>query len=144
MTTSIEFTEAQQDLASRISRIVFLVRSQEAADTKARQDVATANLSSFNIDALVEAASWQRPLHTLNIFLRKMDKVAVISEHGRVLEITDEVELQALMATLKEATTEAFLEWYKPNSTSNIDVEIKLGEHVAWQQAMKVASGSRF
>lgn len=146
--TRIEFTPDQAELADLVTRIVYLYTGWQDADTAARAKVAdpTQGLSSFRVDDLIAAAGTEAPRIQIAHFLATVDGTAVVRAEatGRVMEILDEAKLREMLDYFTTAVTERFTGWYKPNSTSNADVEIKLSEHAAWQRAWRVATGRHF
>jgi hypothetical protein len=142
--TRIEFTPQQANVADRIERVVALTTGWGNDDEEARRKVQTDFLSSFRIEPLIVAAGRQEPLTWMRAFLGRIEDAAVISERGRVLELLDPAKAADQLEKLCGNAQDRFESWYKPNSTSNVDVEIKLAEHEAWQSLYRVATGKRF
>jgi uncharacterized protein (DUF1778 family) len=142
---AVDFTEEQDRLTELTTRVLWLRKSWDEADLKARAKVSEGNsLSSFLLDELVEAAARQTVRRTMAAFQERISEVVTLSETLRITEILDWDKFQEFFGYIKEEATDRFMDWYQPNSTSNVSVEISLAEHAAWQQLMKVASGKRF
>jgi hypothetical protein len=142
--TRIEFTEEQTHTADLIERVAALSKGWHINDEDARRGVQTGSLSSFRIEPLIDAAGREEPQRWLTAFLERMDDAAVISERGRLLEFLDPAKAAELLQQLQASAVDRFESWFKPNSTSNVDVEIKLAEHEAWQAVARVSTGKRF
>ena len=139
-----DFTEALANVAELVYRYSSTLRAWDKDEEKAKADVAAGSLSSFTIDKLVWAASTQSPRYNIQGWLRKVDETCTRSEIGRVTEVQDEAKLVDLVQYFNDYVTDQFTDWYRPNSTSNVDVEIKLGQHEAWKELFRIASGRRF
>lgn len=139
-----DFTKEQAKVADRIARISALARGWAQDAAEARAAVATAYLDSFRIEDLVTTAARQRILADVNKFLLKCVGSVVLTDYGQVAEFTDFAKAAELLGQLTEIAEEAYEGWHRSNSTSNVDVEIKLREHEAWQSVMRVATGKRF
>jgi len=141
-----EFTNEQVEAVHTAERINRLQRDWLADLTTARAKVAENDfLSSFDLEDLCTANSRVEVLQRLNTYNRKLKEFCETSEETRrILAITNWEEFQKLQAYVLNMATESYMEWYRPNSTSVMDVELKLRQHEAWQTLQGVASGRKF
>jgi len=145
-TKAVDFSEDLARKAELTARILQRGMHWDMDDRMARAKAAdpTKSLSSFIIDDLIKSAGTEGARRSIAAFRRRLDGVVTLNDHGRITEVHNEERLAELLQYMVESVTEQFMDWYKPNSTSNADVEIKLHEHAAWQELYKVATGKRF
>lgn len=141
---AVDFSETLETKADTVYSYSATLRSWDKEEEKAKEDIAAGSLTSFTIDRLVWAASTRSARYDLMNWLRKVDETCTRNDLGRVTEVHDEAKFIGLVDYFNEYATDRFTDWYRPNSTSNIDVEIKLGQHEAWKDLFRIASGRRF
>ncbi|MDQ5840907.1 MAG: hypothetical protein M3537_07155 [Chloroflexota bacterium] len=149
--TRIEMDQKQAELVYRIEDVAATATGWDREEAEARAKVADPerSLSSFTIDALTAAAGTAEARHDIASFLAKIAPFVVVSEahtpanpnRYKILEITDGPALTAVVRLFADIVVNRYERFYKPNSTSVSDVEIKLHAHVAYGRLYRAING---
>lgn len=130
--------------------ITVLLKSWEShnADYRAKAADANASLSSFTIEGLMQAGGREE---ATRILIRVRDTLSSYltydaEDTNRVFPSGVEEEEEALgyLTKATENMIDRYMDWYKPNSSSNAHVEIELYKHESYKDAIKALQGRAF
>ena len=131
-------------LANKVYSIFSLHTSMERNYDKAIAAITAPDawVDSFKIEDLTTVAAERKVWGYLHVAVEDLTPLVEMKD-GRFADIItgNRGEIIIIMDRLENITRESVLRFYLPNSTSNIDVEMKLREHSAWLDLYKTLIG---
>lgn len=139
-----DFTEAQELAAFKLHRAGTLRKGWVEDLEKAKEQIASKDyISSFDLENLTSAVAVSEVVRFLTSIDKAVRELAVLADNGMVTEIKDWDKFLELVNTIESVSHDSYLSYWLPNSTSQLQVELKLREHMGWQNLYNVASGRR-
>jgi hypothetical protein len=135
-------------LANKLFSVFSLHKSMDAQYHKAIEAIAAPDawVDSFRIEDLTTAAAERRVWGYIHEAVEELDPYVTVSSAGQFVDYAvctpaNDAAITEILDRLERQAREMVLRFYRPNSTSNIDVEMKLREFAAWHTLYRALIG---
>jgi hypothetical protein len=135
----------QNPTVEAFNHVTQLLRAWDLAEDYYRKQIAEKDFTSGTAEDMMQIASRKRVRHYLTMFVSKIEDHMELEPEGRwgkmATAAKDEEKATEVLDGFKESLTREYMMWHKPNSTSNVHVEIELMGHEALREAVKALNG---